>query len=142
MAWTIHSRSVEERAGSIEAPHFGPIAFDDGANVDQVPDFVVTFSLKARTRPMTTISFTAEHVKAQAEDFTDTFRVYGVYFEAGFAMGLGIPVIWLCRKDDLENAHFDTRQYNHIPWESAEDLRSQLRDRIIATVGEGRRTPA
>jgi hypothetical protein len=25
----------------------------------------------------------------------------GVYFEAGFAMGLGLPVIWTCRKDDM-----------------------------------------
>ena len=38
----------------------------------------------------------------------------GVYFEAGSAMGLGIPVIWTCRSDELEKAHFDTRQYNHI----------------------------
>ncbi|MFC1955968.1 hypothetical protein ACFLWZ_05535 [Chloroflexota bacterium] len=33
----------------------------------------------------------------------------GVYFEAGFAMGLGIPVVWTCKKDDVDNAHFDTR---------------------------------
>ncbi len=38
----------------------------------------------------------------------------GVYFEAGFAMGLGIPVIWLCRKDFVDTIHFDTNQYNHI----------------------------
>jgi len=31
-----------------------------------------------------------------------------VYFEAGYALGLGLPVLWLCRRDDLENAHFDT----------------------------------
>ena len=32
---------------------------------------------------MITISFTAEHVDTHIEDFTETFRVYGVYFEAG-----------------------------------------------------------
>jgi hypothetical protein len=32
---------------------------------------------------MTTISFTAARVVAHVEDSTDTFRVYGVYFEAG-----------------------------------------------------------
>jgi len=32
----------------------------------------------------------------------------GVYFEAGFAKGLGIPVIWTCRDDDFDNLHFDT----------------------------------
>ncbi len=62
----------------------------------------------------------------------------GVYFEAGFAMGLGLPVIWACRKDQIETCHFDTRQYNHITWENAEELRQKLRDRILATIG---RTP-
>ncbi len=57
----------------------------------------------------------------------------GVYFEAGFALGLGIPVIWTCRKDDLDKAHFDTRQYNHIDWEDASDLRRRLIDRVRAT---------
>jgi hypothetical protein len=38
----------------------------------------------------------------------------GVYFEAGFAMALGRPVIWSCDKNDFANVHFDTRQYNHI----------------------------
>jgi nucleoside 2-deoxyribosyltransferase len=59
----------------------------------------------------------------------------GVYFEAGFAMGLGLPVIWTCHRDDLNNCHFDTRQYNHIEWTSPEDLRDKLRDRILATIG-------
>ena len=58
----------------------------------------------------------------------------GVYFEAGYAMGLGIPVIWTCRKRDIDSVHFDTRQYNHITWESAEDLKLQLADRIQATL--------
>jgi nucleoside 2-deoxyribosyltransferase len=36
----------------------------------------------------------------------------GVYFEAGIAMGLNVPVIWTCRKDDIANLHFGIRQYN------------------------------
>jgi len=32
-------------------------------------------------------------------DFTDNRG--GVYFEAGFAMGLSIPVIWMCRASDV-----------------------------------------
>lgn len=58
----------------------------------------------------------------------------GVYFEAGFALGLGIPVIWTCSKNDIGNLHFDTRQYNHIVWETAEELREKLKNRIMATV--------
>lgn len=56
----------------------------------------------------------------------------GVYFEAGFALGLGIPVIWCCRSSDLGNAHFDTRQYNHVAWDSADELREKLTNRIAA----------
>jgi hypothetical protein len=58
----------------------------------------------------------------------------GVYFEAGFAMGLAIPVIWTCRSDAIGNVHFDTRQYNHIAWETPQELRRRLRDRIDATI--------
>ena len=55
-----------------------------------------------------------------------------VYFEAGFAMGLGIPVIWTCHETDFENLPFDTRQYNHIVWSSSEDLKERLIKRIEA----------
>lgn len=62
----------------------------------------------------------------------------GVYFEAGFAMGLGLPVIFTCRIDAIDDAHFDTRQYNHIVWELPEDLREKVRNRIEATVPKGK----
>lgn len=58
----------------------------------------------------------------------------GVYFEAGFAMGLGIPVIWTCHATEIEQVHFDTRQYNHITWTDATDLKQKLVDRIEATI--------
>ncbi len=58
----------------------------------------------------------------------------GVYFEAGFAMGLGISIIWTCRDSDIGNLHFDTRQYNHIVWTDAADLREKLVNRIEATL--------
>jgi len=63
----------------------------------------------------------------------------GVYFEAGFAKGLGLEVIWLCREDDLEKLHFDTRQYSHIPWQEGKlpELAKALKDRIEATIGHG-----
>jgi len=63
-----------------------------------------------------------------------TLQRAGVYFEAGFALGLGRTVIWTCRDDDFDNLHFDTRQYNHIKWSSPEELRTQLADRIRATI--------
>ncbi|MYA00887.1 MAG: hypothetical protein F4Y35_03800 [Chloroflexi bacterium] len=61
----------------------------------------------------------------------------GVYYEAGFAHGLNISVIYTCRKADIDKLHFDTRQYNHIVWESPEELREALKNRILAVIGEG-----
>lgn len=62
-----------------------------------------------------------------------------VYYEAGFAHGLGLPVIFTCRKDMIDKVHFDTRQFNHILWEkeNPEDLREQLTNRILAAIGQG-----
>jgi nucleoside 2-deoxyribosyltransferase len=59
-----------------------------------------------------------------------------VYFEAGYAMGMGLPVIWTCKESDEKECCFDTRQYNHIFWKDAEDLRTQLKERILATIGK------
>lgn len=58
----------------------------------------------------------------------------GVYFEAGFGLGLGLPVVWSCRDTDIDSVHFDTRQYNHVVWSDPSDLRRKLKDRILATV--------
>lgn len=65
----------------------------------------------------------------------------GVYFEAGFATGLGIPVIWCCRSDLIDYVHFDTRQFAHVLWENAEDLRTKLYNRICASIGSGANAP-
>ena len=64
-----------------------------------------------------------------------------VYFEAGFAMGLGIPIIYTCRSDLMDEVHFDTRQYAYIVWETPDDLRKGLMDRIRARIGEGPNKP-
>ena len=61
----------------------------------------------------------------------------GVYYEAGFAQGLGIPVIYTCRHDCFPQVHFDTNHINHLIWEDPGDLRSKLQVRIEATLGRG-----
>ena len=61
----------------------------------------------------------------------------GVYYEAGFAHGLGIPVIFTCLDNVFGNIHFDTRQFNHIVWKHPEELRARLRNRIAAVIGDG-----
>src|SRR6185312_8220962 len=63
----------------------------------------------------------------------------GVYYEAGFAHGLGIPVIWTVRADQLDQVHFDTRQYNFIQWTEGdfEELTKRVAIRIESVVGRG-----
>jgi hypothetical protein len=61
----------------------------------------------------------------------------GVYFEAGLALGLGMPVIWTARDNMKSEIHFNTRQYNHIFWKEESDLRIRLYNRIIALLGQG-----
>jgi hypothetical protein len=59
-----------------------------------------------------------------------------VFFEAGYAMGLGLPVIFTCKEGTDIKKCFDTDHYNHIVWKDAEDLKNKLRDRILATIGK------
>ena len=70
----------------------------------------------------------------------------GVYFEAGFAKGLGKPVIFTCRKDWFEGndgkdgkpvkekVHFDINHQNIIVWETEDELKKRIVDRIRATI--------
>lgn len=83
----------------------------------------------------------------------------GVCFEAGYARGRGIPVIWVTREDmtnsgasedssgddadgeEDQTLHFDLRQYNHLRWTEGEegDLAGALEQRIRHRVGAGGR---
>jgi hypothetical protein len=66
----------------------------------------------------------------------------GVYFEARMMNGLGRTVIWMCKKEELEKAHFDVRQRNFIDWASVEGARTRLHNRILAIEGQGPNVPA
>jgi hypothetical protein len=65
-------------------------------------------------------------------DFTE--QKDGVYFESGFAVGLGKPVIYTCRKDWFDKSHFDTNHFPHLIYESEEDLLDQLDKKIKARI--------
>ncbi|WP_338602554.1 hypothetical protein [Desulfoferula mesophila] len=64
----------------------------------------------------------------------------GVYYEAGFAQGRNIPVIWTCREDHFKYLHFDVRQYKCIKWSQGNlpQLKDDLTKRIEATIGLGK----
>lgn len=70
-------------------------------------------------------------------DFThgDTGVRGGVYYEAGFAHGLNIPVIFTCFKERFspEIIHFDISHQNFILWETPEDLEEKLKNRITGS---------
>lgn len=63
---------------------------------------------------------------------------HGAYWEAGFAEGLGRPVIYTCRKKewDANKSHFDTSHLNTIIWdpENLQDAATRLTATIRATL--------
>jgi nucleoside 2-deoxyribosyltransferase len=62
----------------------------------------------------------------------------GAYWEAGFAEGLGRPVIYTCREKEWREgkAHFDTNHLNTIIWDPAklEDAATRLTTTIRASL--------
>jgi nucleoside 2-deoxyribosyltransferase len=56
----------------------------------------------------------------------------GVYYEAGYAKGLGKQVIHCIRADSLSDLHFDTKQINHLTW--CDDNLSQFKEKLIAQI--------
>ena len=65
-------------------------------------------------------------------DFTG--QRHNVYYEAGFAKGMGLEVIWCCKENEKDNLKFDIRQYNHIFWNDYEDFKDRLINRIQAVL--------
>lgn len=60
-----------------------------------------------------------------------------VYYEAGFAQGYGIPVIFTCNKNDektLRQVGFDISPYKIIFWDTFNELKVNLEARIKATI--------
>ena len=96
---------------------FNPIRIDQTHGEDKIDDRIIA---EIRKSGLLVADFTGHRS--------------GVYFEAGFAMGLGIPVIWTCKKDDVDNAHFDTRQQQHLLWETPDELREKLTNHIAARI--------
>lgn len=103
---------------------YRPLRIDRKEHIDKIDDQIVAEIRRSR---FVVADFTSEPNKPRG----------GVYYEAGFAQGLNIPVIWTCRQDLIDQVHFDTRQFNHIVWETPEELREKLAVRISAVMGDG-----
>jgi len=65
----------------------------------------------------------------------------GVYYEAGFAEGLGLPVYLTCREDEMEKVHFDVNHYRFSTWkpDALEEFAETIRKRVEADIGRGPR---
>ena len=111
-------------APAVRDAGYEPVRIDRVEHVNKIDDEIIAEIRRAR---FVVAEFTHDDTGARG----------GVYYEAGFAHGLNIPVIFCCRKDRLEEVHFDTRQYNHIVWETPEELRDRLAKRIAAVLGDG-----
>lgn len=124
MSFSTEMTAAYERGIRVGIEHAGyvPIRVDRTEHVNRIDDEII-----ARIRRSAFV----------VADFTE--QKPGVYFEAGFALGLNLPVIWTCRGDDICELHFDVRQYNCIDWTGEVDLARRLQLRIEAIVGRGPR---
>lgn len=108
----------------IEAAGYTPMRIDRKPDVNKIDDEIIAEIRRSR---FLVADFTHGEDGARG----------GVYYEAGFAYGLGLPVIYSCRADMVDQLHFDTRQYYHIVWETPAELRDRLAQRIEALIGAG-----
>jgi hypothetical protein len=114
---TIYDEGI---APAIRKAGFKPVRVDREHHVNRIDDEIIG---RIRTSRFLVADFTGQRP--------------GVYFEAGMMLGLGRNVIWMCRREELERVHFDTRQYNFIDYVDVGEAHKRLYDRIVAIEGEG-----
>ena len=116
---------------AIRAAGYTPMRIDKKEHNNKIDDEIIAEIRRSR---FLIADFTCGAAVLQNGESTTIARG-GVYFEAGFAMGLHIPVIWSCRADQIDEVHFDTRQFSHVVWETTDELRARLYTRISAVIG-------
>ena len=101
---------------------FVPVRIDEKKDANRIDDDILDAITQSR------------FVVADMTHGSDGVRG-SVYFEAGFARGHGLDVIYCCRRDCIDRLPFDTRQYHHIVWDTPRELRTELAERIRARIG-------
>ncbi len=120
-------------ASGISPAGYSPMRIDQKDHANKIDDEIIAEIRRSR---FVVADFTSGAL-SDANGRTHSLPRGGVYDEAGFAQGLGLPVIWTCRLDCISQVHFDTRQFNHITWETPEELGTKLNNRIRSVLGEG-----
>ena len=113
-------------APAIRDAGYDPIRIDKIEPIDKIDDAIIAEIRRSR---LIVADFTHGDEGARGS----------VYYEAGYAHGMNIEVIFLCREDITNKIHFDTRQHKHIEWEEGKlgELREKLANRIASVVGDG-----
>jgi nucleoside 2-deoxyribosyltransferase len=95
MWFTFSMEDVYEKGFSpaIRDSGYQPMRIDRKEHVNKIDDEIIAEIRRSR---FLVADFTSEPNQPRG----------GVYFEAGFALGLNIPVIWTCREDLVGQLHF------------------------------------
>lgn len=126
---------------AIEQAGYKVMRIDDKSHNEKICDEIIAEIRKSKALVADMTCGLAKPESWSKEDIVGAPRG-GVFYEAGFAHGLGIPVIWTVNQEiaDIENvSHFDVRQYNQIRWteENLEGAKKEILNRIEATLGQG-----
>lgn len=113
-----------------------PLRIDAKEHNNKIDDEIIA---EIKLSRFVVADFTAGQVEADRK-FVHLPRG-GVYYEAGFARGLGMEVVSCVRSDQVDQVHFDTRQISHVLWDTPAMLRDRLYSRIVATVGSAPNAP-
>lgn len=157
-------RVREAIKAGIEAAGYDSIIADEGDYTGNIMDFVLG---SIRQSKFIVADFTVEPEKIEQVGNSDPEKPNhhlkggvrgGVYYEAGFAKGIGLEVIHTCCDDidSKDRLHFDVKHENTIFWTDDEveetyvralnerqnngmprNLSEKLHDRIVAIFGRG-----
>ena len=122
----VYEKAIEP---AIRDAGYEPYRVDKDHHIERIDEKIIT---QIRESGFIIADFTSEEEKPRG----------GVYYEAGFAHGLGLKVIWTCREDRIGGVHLDTRQYNHILWndDNLQDFYDRIYLTIRKTIGENENT--
>ena len=122
--------AIEE---AIQNAGYTPLLIIRDLRTHSIPDRIVHQLRQSR--------FVVADLTGHLLDDSDELGRRNVYYEAGFAAGADLEVIFTCRTDcyDEKKVASDIRHFHVVLWEDAdlEGFRQDLQGRILARVGLG-----
>ena len=109
---------------SVENTGYDSVRIDNKEHLNKIDDEILLEIEKAR---FVICDLSSEKEKPRGS----------VYFEAGYAMGKNIPIIWTCDKNLEKERAFDIQNYNCLFWEKDNlgEFTTKLEHRIEQTIG-------